>query len=255
MNSFLRSAYLVTATLCCITLSSCEREPESGPNAEGVNGAVKIYNVYGEEQDPSGVTVTLEQTGKSTKTEADGSYVLPYLESGNYTLKFTKAGHPTTYQHDVEHVRTRYTSTPVPLVRMIEPSTFYVTEPAVTRNNDTNNNPYFAISGKLNKPVPAGKKIKVKLYLGKDEAVSVANYVHTFTYEITSQEFTINYPYFASLIINNEMKRGDTVYMVMFTDAVVEDNCDGPWQKPICTNSSTINTTNPVVISGQIPQL
>ncbi|MBC5773749.1 carboxypeptidase regulatory-like domain-containing protein [Pontibacter sp. KCTC 32443] len=254
MKSYLRSFTLLIGALSFFTLTSCEREPETGPNAEGINGAVKIYNVYGEEQDPSGVTVTIEQTGKSTKTDSEGAYVLPYLESGSYTLEFNKEGHPTT-SIDVEHVRTKHTSTAAPIARMIEPSSYHVTQASVVVNKDQYNNSYYIVSGRLNKAVPAGKEIQVKLYLGKDEAVSLTNYVHSFGYKVTGQDFQINYPYFASLLIDNEMKRGDRVYMVLYTDAIVEDACEGTWQKPICANSTTLNSSNPIIFSEVIPAL
>ncbi|NDK54554.1 carboxypeptidase-like regulatory domain-containing protein [Pontibacter fetidus] len=255
MKSFLKPTALSVLLLAffAFALTGCEREPDSGPHGEGINGNVQIYNAYGEAQDPSGVTVTIEQTGRTTKTDSEGAYVLPYLASGNYSLKFAKEGHPTTFVHNVEHVRTKHTSTPVPIARMIEPSAYFVTQASVAVNKNQQNNPYYSITGKLNKAVPAGKEIQLKLYLGKNAAVSLSDYVHMFSYKVSGQEFQINYPYFASLIINNEMQHGDTVYMVLFTDAIVEDACDGKWQKPDCTNSSTLNSTNPIVFSETIP--
>ncbi|MBB6612160.1 carboxypeptidase regulatory-like domain-containing protein [Pontibacter sp. Tf4] len=255
MNSFLRAAAIVAATIAGLILSSCEREPGSGPNAEGINGGVKVYNVYGEEQDPSGITVTMEQTGKTTLTDHEGGYVFPYLESGTYSFKFTKDGFPATYVRDVEHKRTKHFSTPAPVARVIEHSTYYVTEASVTVNTETQGGPYFILKGKLNKPVPAGKEIRLKLYLDDEETVSLSNFVHFFPYRVTGQEFELYYPYFASLTSNGEMKRGDRVYMVFFTDAMVEDNCTGEYLKPDCTNSTSINTTNPIVLNEVIPQL
>ncbi|MER2995934.1 carboxypeptidase-like regulatory domain-containing protein [Pontibacter populi] len=255
MLSLFKPAVLYAALLACFALTSCEREPGSGPNAEGLNGLVKIYNQYGEVQDPTAVTVTIEQTGKTTKTNTQGEYWLPYLASGTYTLKFTKNGHPTTYVRDIDHVRTKYTSTSAPVASMIEPSSYTATPGAVIVNIDDPLSAYFQIPVQLNKPLPAGKEITVKMYLGKDAAVSASNYVHFISFKTSSQEFNITYPYFASLVINDEMKRGDTVYMVIYTDAVEEASCEGPWNKPDCSNSTTINTSNAVVFSEIIPRL
>jgi hypothetical protein len=253
MLSLYKPAVLIAALLTCITLISCEREPGSGPNAEGINGNVKIYNQFGEEQDPAAVTVTIEQTGKTTKTDAEGIYWLPYLESGTYTLKFTKTGHPTTFVHNIEHTQTKHTSTSAPVARMIERSSFTASPGAVIVNKADPISPYFQIPVKLNKPLPAGKEIKVKMYLGEDATVSVSNYVHFISFKTSSQEFDIIYPYFASLTINGEMKRGDRVYMVIYTDAVEEDRCDGSGNKTDCSKSSTINTSNANIISEVIP--
>ena len=255
MKSIFTPTAILTALLAFagLTLTSCEREAGSGPDAEGIHGLVEIYNQYGEEQDPDGVTVTIEQTGKTTKTKSDGSYMLPYLSSGDYTLKFTKEGHPTTYVRDIEHTRTKHTFTLAPTAKMIEPSSYQVTPGTVVVNKEDPISPFYKISATLNKPVPAGKEIKVKMYLGKDAAVSVTNFVHSISFKTSSQEFEIIYPWFASLILNGEMKRGDRVYMTIYTDAVVEAKCKDILTKPDCSNSTTINTSNAVVFSEIIP--
>lgn len=255
MNSFLRAAAIVAATIACISFSSCEREPGSGPNAEGINGGVKVYNTYGEEQDPFGITVTLEQTGKTTKTDSEGGYVFPYLASGTYSFKVSKEGYPTYYVRDVEHVRTKHFSTPAPVANIIEPSSYFVTQASVTIDNQLPGGPYFIIKGILNKPVPAGKEIQLKLYLDNEASVSLTNFILFFPYKVTGQEFELHYRHFASLTLNNQMQRGDRVYMKMFTDAIVEDRCPGDYMHPDCSNSTTINTASTVVLSEVIPQL
>lgn len=255
MKSIFRPTLIVAATIAGLTLSSCEREPGSGPNAEGINGGVKVYNVHGEEQDLSGITVTLEQTGKTTETDSEGGYVFPYLESGTYSFKFTKEGYPTTYVRDVEHVRTKHFSTPAPIARVIEHSPYYVTEASVTVDHEMQGGPYFVIKGKLNKPVPAGKEIRLKLYLDDEETISLTNFIHFFPYKVTGQEFELYYRYFASLTLNNEMERGDRVYMKMYTDGLEEYRCPGDYMKPDCSASTSINTTSTIVLSEVIPQL
>jgi hypothetical protein len=70
----------------------------AGPKLKGdLAGFVLIVNENGgQPSDKSGVTVTVEGTSFQTSTDASGAFVISNIETGTYTIAYSKAGYGTS---------------------------------------------------------------------------------------------------------------------------------------------------------------
>ena len=105
----MKKLLLQTSTVLSIltTITGCVKDGATGPaGATGPTGPLSKGNLAGTVQsfdqygsrlfgitNAGGITVTLEGTGQSTTTDADGKYQFDSLSTGVYNLSFSKTGY------------------------------------------------------------------------------------------------------------------------------------------------------------------
>lgn len=205
-----------------------------------ITGAIQIIDLDGKLlQDASGVTVSIEQSTVSTKTQANGRWTLDSIPFGTYDISISKTGYGIAKIMGVYHAATNNATTTIGKSKTINlVSSIEVTELKAKKTTDVNPSLASLIASGLaedgfifdpvfNSPTPGEKKIR--LFFSNTADVSTTNYVVTEKqkYSGGSNE-SENYNFGLSWFVSNGFQPGQTVYVKAFGDGYGDDDYDDP---------------------------
>jgi hypothetical protein len=205
-----------------------------------ITGVIQVYDGDGNlVQDASGVSITLDQTSVSTKTDNRGKWTLDSIPFGTYDISISKPGYGIDKIMGIYHAATNHGTTIIAKSRAINQiSTIEVT--AINTKKTTEVNPALAslITSGLaedgiifdpvfNSPTPGEKKIR--LFFSKTADVSTTNYLVTEKQKFSGRSNeSENYNFGLSWFVSNGFQPGQTVYVKAFGDGFVDDDYDDP---------------------------
>ena len=205
-----------------------------------ITGTIQLVDLDGKLlQDASGVTVSIEQSTVSTKTQANGRWTLDSIPFGTYDISISKTGYGIAKIMGIYHAATNNGTTQIGKSRTINQiSTIEIT--AITTKKVTDVNPTLAAliasglaeDGIIFDPVfssstPGDKKIR--LFFSNTADVSTTNYVVTEkqNYSGGSKE-SENYNFGLSWFVSNGFQPGQTIYVKAYGDGYGDDDYDDP---------------------------
>ncbi len=218
MRNRIRHIFALFPSLLIALIPGCDslKGPEGppGPLLTGdLVGFAYLRTIDGKApNDYSGITVTVEGTGSSAVTDADGRWVLSSLRTGTYTLAFSEAGYGTAKSVGFQFVGgepTWFGSMYLYLVPMCSVTGFSATVSSGNIN----------LSGTLAGTVPVGY-LSIRFFVGATRSVSSdpGTYLKTsyFMSYISSTTFAV--PMASSTLLGSGFSSGQTVYLVAYTE-------------------------------------
>ena len=205
-----------------------------------ITGAIQIIDLDGKlVQDASGVTVSIEQSTVSTKTQPNGRWTLDSIPFGTYDISISKPGCGIAKIMGIYHAATNNGTTLIGNSRTINQiSTIEVTAINTKKVSDVNPTlPALIASGiaedgivfdpVFSSTTPGEKKIR--LFFSNTADVSTTNYVVTEKQKFSGgARESENYNFGLSWFVSNGFQPGQTVYVKAFGDGYGDDDYDDP---------------------------
>jgi len=205
-----------------------------------ITGVIQLYDIDGKLlQDASGVSVSIEQSSVSTKTQANGRWTLDSIPFGTYDIAITKSGYGIARIMGVYHAASNHGTTIIGKSRSINQiSTIEVTEIKTKKTTEVNPNLASLIASGIaedgiifdpvfNSPTPGEKKIR--LFFSNTADVSTTNYMVTEKQRFSGKSNeSENYNFGLSWFVSNGFQPGQTVYVKAFGDGFADDEYDDP---------------------------
>lgn len=208
------------ANICLFTFSlfamSCKGpagpagpEGPSGPKLKGdITGLVLLVDENGSQpSDRSGVNVAIEGTSFTTTTDVSGSYILSGLETGVYTITYSKTGYGISKIIKYQFIGGGQIF--LGTISLCQPPPYYVTN--LTNTSGT------TITKTLSSPISAARS--VIYFIGKSSSVSShpSNYLNYLWYtglNFTNGVYTLSLS--ASSLRSAGFVSGSTAYIVAY---------------------------------------
>lgn len=205
-----------------------------------ITGSIQVFDLEGKlVQDASGVTVSIEQSSVSTKTQANGRWTLDSIPFGTYDISISKPGFGTAKILGVYHAATNHGTTLIGKSRIINQisnievtaiSTKKVSEviptlPSLIASNLAEDGIIF--DPVFNTTTPGDKPIR--LFFSNTADVSTTNYVATLKQKFSGKpNESENFNFGVSWFVSNGFQPGQTIYVKAFGDGFGDDDYDDP---------------------------
>jgi hypothetical protein len=218
------SVGVVTVVAAGVVLA-CATTSTDGPSLSGDwHGFVALHDEYGVPlASDSGVMVTVFNTGHagpSGVSRTDGSYDLPGMHTGVYTLAYSGAGLATFVRPEIGFTGggTQFLG----LEDLSTPSTATVTDLVATpsMSGDT-----VVITGTIGAP-PTGLGRYVRLFYSQTStpSASVTSYVVSAVYRVTKPTFALSITSLDLATVQAAIGSGHTAYLIAYGDSYYSDS-------------------------------
>ena len=244
----MKSRYLSLALFGSITLAACggDDEPTITPPVDtsgDIIGEVNLYDEGTTEIDNSGMTVRVEGTPASTTTDASGSFTIPDVDFGSYTLVYEKTGYGTFKSFDLDHSGGNTVITEIPSLGQV--STTSITD--LTANSDGTT---VTVGATTEPAASSGNTRYVRFFFSTTSDVSDENYEAVLeTLEAQSNPYNLNLTT-ASLTALG-FSSGETVYVRAYGESFQSNQYDDPdLGRTVFPN---VNSTSSAAASFEVP--
>jgi hypothetical protein len=200
-----------------------------------ITGTIILYNNDGATvADNSGVTVSIDNNNVSTKTDANGKWVLDSIPYGIYDLTYSKVGYATGKLMGVDHKATNHATTVITHSRAlnqisnieitaIQTSNFDANPQMATAiqsglfDNGVHIEPVFANANNTTKPI--------RLFFSDNANVGADNYLaaEKTRFSGNPNEDAKNYNYTLKWFVGKGFKPGQTIYVKAYGEGFAND--------------------------------
>jgi hypothetical protein len=219
-------------------------------NRANIQGLIVLYDEDGNRQiDMSGVTVSIDNSTVSTKTETDGKWKLDSIPYGTYDISYSKDGYGTGKIMGLYHAATNHATTVITKNEsMAVNSTIAINNLIVTPFSGTIQ--AVGVSGVHIDPIfnnPSGKDKFVRLFFSDNPNVSMSNYLADVKIKTNGASAQMNdYNLTTSFFESLGFKRGQTIYVKAYGDSFLADQYTNPLNNAVVFPSLSDKPSNTV---------
>lgn len=206
----MKKTILFSLTLGLMLSYSCTKEIDF---TEGnITGNVNLFDETNNPLDESGMTITVQGTSISATTDANGTFDLPNVPFGTYTLVYSKSGYGTFKRHNILHENTPTFMTGSNNLSQV--SSTSISGASVNISGDT------AIVSFST--TPAASTINERYYrvfYSTDMNVSNTNFEHSSDDRLATNSTPSTFKVLYSDLISMGYQSGETVFCKIYGDA------------------------------------
>lgn len=210
-----RVHYVVSLFSIVLFLSSCNSKGPTGPEGPKLKGDILGYVILvdADGSQPSNrgnVTVAVDGAGISTQTDVMGKFVLSSIETGTYTITYSKSGYGSSKTVQYQFVGGGQAL--ITNVFLCQPPSFKVSSLSALPSSNS-----VTLTATLSEPVNGQRR--VFLFFGRSSEVSSnpANYEYStsFSQTFTNGSYTFGYAW-TTTFRPAGFPSGSTVYIVAY---------------------------------------